>query len=85
MCMCAHCCLILIVSYRYKAHYGIGPGLSGCTGCDPKFFPDVPLIFDVEKDPQEAFPLTDGKNMPSDPTLVALVKVGGCVGGGVRQ
>ncbi len=33
-------------------------------------------MFDVEKDPQEAFPLTDGKNMPTDPTLAALVKVG---------
>jgi len=40
-----------------------------------KFYPDVPLIFDVEKDPQEAFPLTNNNTMPTDPDLIALVKV----------
>eukprot|EP01060_Flectonema_neradi_P024603 TRINITY_DN33525_c0_g1_i1.p1 TRINITY_DN33525_c0_g1~~TRINITY_DN33525_c0_g1_i1.p1 ORF type:complete len:558 (+),score=114.15 TRINITY_DN33525_c0_g1_i1:38-1675(+) len=41
---------------KYKAHFASGPGIFGCTGCD-KICYDPILLFDVEEDPSEAYPL----------------------------
>ena len=34
----------------------------------------MPLLFNVDVDPSEAYALTDNNTMPSDPTLQALVR-----------
>ena len=57
----------------YKAHYATGPGLGGCDNCKKLCYPEIPLIFNVEVDPQEAFPLTNNAT-PKDPELAQLVK-----------
>jgi len=66
----------------FKAHWATGPGLSGCkpgpgapVGCPTKKYPDVPLLFNVEVDPSEAYALTDNNTMPSDPKLRQVVRV----------
>ena len=41
----------------YKLHYATGPGLAGCDGCEKKYY-DPPMVFQVEVDPSEQFPLT---------------------------
>ncbi|KAL3910572.1 MAG: hypothetical protein SGPRY_009006 [Prymnesium sp.] len=65
----------------FKAHWATGPGLSGCKpapsapiGCPKKEYPDVPLLFNVEVDPSEAYALTDNNTMPNDPMLQGVVK-----------
>ena len=39
-----------------KLHYATGPGLAGCDGCVKQYY-DPPLVFNVEVDPSEQFPL----------------------------
>ncbi|KAH8044359.1 sulfuric ester hydrolase [Aureococcus anophagefferens] len=41
----------------YKLHYATGPGLAGCDGCEKQYY-DPPMVFQVEVDPSEQFPLT---------------------------
>eukprot|EP01065_Artemidia_motanka_P041875 TRINITY_DN5499_c0_g1_i1.p1 TRINITY_DN5499_c0_g1~~TRINITY_DN5499_c0_g1_i1.p1 ORF type:complete len:566 (+),score=200.06 TRINITY_DN5499_c0_g1_i1:84-1700(+) len=44
---------------KYKAHFATAPGLSGCLGCEKKKYPPTaPLLFDIEVDPSEAYPLS---------------------------
>lgn len=57
---------------KYKAHWVTGPGLGGCTGCTTKTY-DPPLLFDVEQDPSEAYPLTTNGKQPTDPAVKAAV------------
>ena len=41
-----------------KAHWATGPGLGGCANCTKQTYPtDAPLLFDIEQDPSEAYPL----------------------------
>ena len=63
----------------YCGFFGIG----GCdnwpsespAGCPTLEYPDVPLLFNVEVDPSEAYNLTDGKTMPAaDSPLRAVVE-----------
>ena len=67
----------------FKAHWRTGPGIGGCdnwpsespAGCPTLEYPDVPLLFNVEVDPSEAYNLTDGKTMPAaDSPLRAVVE-----------
>lgn len=44
----------------YKAHFATGPGLGGCSNCSKQTYtPDKPLMFNIEVDPSEGYPLTD--------------------------
>jgi len=45
----------------YKAHWKTGPGLGGCKpNCSTITYPDdAPLLFNIEEDPSEAYPLSD--------------------------
>jgi hypothetical protein len=52
----------------------LGPGLGGCSGCTKKEYPNVPLLFNIEEDPSEAYPLTEDDKMPTDPGLVAVIR-----------
>lgn len=46
----------------FKAHWATGPGLGGCVGCKQRCFPvGSPLLFNVEEDPSEAYPLNPDK------------------------
>jgi len=49
---------------KWKAHWCTGPGLSGCAGCKTIQY-EVPLLFNVEKDPSEAEPVktNDGEGL----------------------
>ena len=50
---------------RWKAHWATGPGLGGCAAnaCTEVTYPlDHPLLFDVEADPSEVFPLNPEAN-----------------------
>lgn len=65
----------------FKAHWATGPGLSGCkpgpgapVGCAKKEYLDVPLLFNVDVDPSEAYALTDNNTMPSDPKLQEVIR-----------
>lgn len=44
---------------KWKAHWCTGPGLNGCDGCKVVRY-EVPLLFNVEKDPSEASPVPGG-------------------------
>ena len=55
-----------------QLHWATGPGLSGCDNCTQKFY-EPPLVFDLEVDPSEQFPLTYNGSTPTDPTIVALL------------
>jgi len=57
---------------KYKAHWVTGPGLGGCTGCVTKKF-DPPLLFNIEEDPSEAYPLTENGVQPDDPEIKAVL------------
>jgi arylsulfatase A-like enzyme len=48
-------------SGRYKVHWISSPGLTPNSGKhpSPEMLHDPPLVFDVEADPSEAFPLSD--------------------------
>jgi arylsulfatase A-like enzyme len=63
----------------FKAHWATGPGLSGCVpgpgapvGCKKEYYPKVPLLFNVEVDPSEAYALTH-QGMPLDPKINEVV------------
>jgi len=65
----------------FKAHWATGPGLSGCkpgpgapVGCPVKEYAEVPLLFNVDVDPSEAYALTENNTMPSDPKLQQVIK-----------
>ena len=45
----------------------------GCDGCTTAHYPDPPLLFDVEVDPSEAYPLTVNNTAPTDPAVAAVV------------
>lgn len=57
---------------KYKAHWHTAPGLGGCDGCTKKSF-DPPLLFNIEEDPSEAYPLTTNGTQPSDPQLITVL------------
>eukprot|EP00656_Telonema_subtile_P054361 TRINITY_DN8111_c0_g1_i1.p1 TRINITY_DN8111_c0_g1~~TRINITY_DN8111_c0_g1_i1.p1 ORF type:complete len:550 (-),score=140.29 TRINITY_DN8111_c0_g1_i1:222-1871(-) len=57
---------------QYKAHWHTAPGLGGCDGCK-KIDYDPPLLFNIEEDPSEAYPLTTNGKTPSDPELLAVL------------
>jgi hypothetical protein len=59
---------------KWKAHWATGPGLGGCEGCTKESYPEVPLLFDIEEDPSEAYPLTDGQSMPKDAAVADAVR-----------
>lgn len=48
---------------KWKAHWCTGPGLGGK---DPKITYDTPLLFNVEKDPSEAEPVSTDKGEGKD-------------------
>jgi hypothetical protein len=54
----------VVAGRRYKAHWATGPGLGGCINCSKILYPDVPLLFDIEVDPSEAYPLVSDNKMP---------------------
>ena len=72
---------------KWKAHWGTGPGLGGCPKCVLRQYNEVPLLFNLDEDPSEAYPLTLAANcskgvvprpdcptaMPKDPALRAVV------------
>lgn len=56
--------VVVVVGHsRYKAHWVTAPGLGGgrwpsdAHAAPEKFYHDPPLVFDVEADPSETFPL----------------------------
>lgn len=55
----------------YKAHYCTGPGLSGIG--EKKQYRSIPLLFHIEHDPSEAFPLNPNGTMPVDPQVRAAL------------
>jgi len=57
---------------KYKAHFCTSPGLSGCDGCTTKYY-DPPLLFNLEEDPSEAYPLTSNGTEPTDPDVKSVV------------
>ena len=65
----------------FKAHWQTGPGIGGCSpspaapaGCPTKLYPNGPLLFNVEVDPSEAYPLCANTTSPADPRLAAVVR-----------
>jgi arylsulfatase A len=56
----------------YKAHFCTAPGLGG-NRSDFRHYNDYPLLFNVEHDPSEAFPLCKDNKPPSDPRIKAVV------------
>ncbi len=68
----------------YKAHFATGPGLGGCTGCEKQCFCDdpssgsaddcAPLLFDVRKDPSEAYPLDNKANPQQSSAILAALR-----------
>ncbi len=57
---------------KYKAHFCTGPGLGGCDGCEKQYY-DPPLLFNVEEDPSEAYPLTNSSD-PGDQSAIKDIK-----------
>ena len=64
----------------YKAHWATGPGLSGCkaspsapAGCPTLFYSGGPLLFNVEEDPSEAYPLSVNVSTHKDPRIAQLL------------
>jgi len=58
---------------RWKAHFCTGPGL-GCKSCPKKEYFDVPLLFDVEKDPSESQPVNEEGQAPRGADAVLAMK-----------
>jgi len=59
----------------WKAHWRTAPGLGGCfgiEGCGVKTY-DPPLLFNIEEDPSEAYPLTTNGEQPQDPEIKAVL------------
>jgi len=57
---------------KWKAHWQTGPGLGGCAGCQKKTY-DPPLLFNIEEDPSEAYPLTNNGVNVTDPEIIAVL------------
>ena len=64
----------------FKAHFATGPGLSGCepsaaapAGCPTVRYDGGPLLFNVDVDPSEHYPLSANTTAPDDPQLAAVV------------
>jgi len=64
----------------YKAHWRTGPGLSGCSpspaapiGCPTVRYDGGPLLFNVEIDPSEAYPLSFNTTTSSDPVIAEVL------------
>eukprot|EP00939_MAST-03C_sp_MAST-3C-sp1_P003176 g3176.t1 len=66
----------------YKAHFATGPGLSGCTNCTKVCHcPDpaddktcLPLLFNVRRDPSEAYPLSGSAYEDVVPDILAAYR-----------
>jgi arylsulfatase A len=56
----------------YKAHFCTGPGGGGRPGDVIRYHP-YPLLFQVDQDPSEAFPISTGE-MPIDPNHAAAMR-----------
>eukprot|EP00054_Salpingoeca_dolichothecata_P012819 m.71181 g.71181 ORF g.71181 m.71181 type:complete len:554 (+) comp20142_c0_seq1:29-1690(+) len=54
----------------WKAHWATAPGLGGChlPDCKHKTY-DPPLLFNVDQDPSESFPLTENGQKPTNPII----------------
>jgi arylsulfatase A len=50
----------------YKAHFCTAPGLGG-RNQDSTVYDTFPLLFNIDHDPSEAFPLSEGNKLPEDP------------------
>jgi len=64
----------------YKAHWATGPGLGGCkvepaapAGCPVVRYQNGPLLFQIEHDPSEAYPLSINQSTHSDPIIAAVL------------
>jgi len=57
---------------RYKAHWCTAPGLSG-IGVRRTYYDKYPLLFDIEQDPSESIPISNG-TMPTGPEHSAAMK-----------
>ena len=64
----------------YKAHWRTGPGLGSCVpspialrGCPVIEYSGGPLLFNVDQDPAEAYPLSVNTTTPRDPELRAVI------------
>ena len=65
----------------YKAHWRTGPGLGGCNvsptalrGCPVMEYGDGPLLFNVDADPSETYPLSVNTTNPQDRDLRAVIQ-----------
>lgn len=62
----------------YKAHWTTAPGIGPCAPSPCKKInygakaTAAPLLFNVNQDPSEAYPLNPGGTMPTDPNLAAI-------------
>ena len=57
---------------KYKAHFGTGPGLSGCAGCKTICY-DPLMLFNIEEDPSEGYPLA--VNTTTGPYADVIAKI----------
>ena len=56
----------------YKAHWCTAPGMSNIGVV--RLYRDTPLLFDVEQDPSEAFPLNPNGTIPTNPIHLAALE-----------
>lgn len=64
----------------YKAHWATGPGLGGCkiepsapAGCPVIRYRGGPLLFQIEHDPSEAYPISANESTHDDPDIAAVL------------
>jgi len=57
----------------YKAHWWTASGLTGGHE-NPTFYPNPPLLFNVDVDPSEAYPLTVNNTQPKDDYIKIIVQ-----------
>jgi C-terminal region of aryl-sulfatase len=59
----------------YKAHWCTGPGLAGGENATLiRVYDQLPLLFQVEHDPSEAYPIVHGNEWPTDTTHRAAME-----------